>query len=135
MKSHSSWISLNELSRIYGISETMCGIALENQGWCDQVGNPTNGALTAGAACLKNFPRSLSKKALWNPMVCKEALQKEQESLKIERWAQLLETLEQGCPAIITTTEQMAKEVPDELIDKVNIKLTNNGCDFQVRKQ
>ena len=50
MAATTSWLSLTDLGRIYGISAIHCGKTLEHQGWRDRRGRPTQSALDANAA-------------------------------------------------------------------------------------
>ena len=49
MAATTSWLSLTDLGRIYGISAIHCGKTLEHQGWRDRRGRPTQSALDANA--------------------------------------------------------------------------------------
>ncbi len=51
---------------------------------------------------------------------------------QIEQWAQLLEALEEGSPSVNATAEQMAEDLPKELIKEVNDQLAKRGCEFRV---
>ena len=131
-----TWLSLNDLGQIYGVSEVHCGRALQKQGWRDRNGHPTNGALTAGAACI-NDRHKPPKATLWNAEVCKDLMEKNglepiNRDLKIMQWAQLLEALDEGSPSIDATAEQMAKDLPRDLVNEVNDQLSKRGCGFQV---
>ena len=50
----------------------------------------------------------------------------------VEQWASLLELLSNGCASVITSVEQMAEDVPRDLIAPVNAQLRQQGCAFQV---
>ncbi len=132
----SNWLSLTDLSRIYGISVMHCGRALEQQGWRDRHGHPTLEALKVNAASTKG-PHNTPGVTLWNKEICREILEKTgyeplSRSLRIEQWAQLLEALEEGSPSINTTAAQMAEELPEELVIEVNDRLALRGCPFRV---
>jgi hypothetical protein len=45
-----SWISLNDLGRLYGISVIHCGKILNQRGWRNRRGQPTADAIKAQAA-------------------------------------------------------------------------------------
>ena len=51
----------------------------------------------------------------------------------VEQWASLLELLSDGCASISTSVEQMAEDVPRDLIAPVNAQLREQGCTFQVQ--
>ena len=53
-------------------------------------------------------------------------------STQVEQWAILLEALQEGSPSINATPEQMAEELPSELIGEVNDQLAQRGCCFRV---
>jgi hypothetical protein len=50
----------------------------------------------------------------------------------VEQWAELLWAMKQGSAAISTSAEQMAEDLPGELVEPVNQQLRVNGWDFQV---
>ena len=47
-------------------------------------------------------------------------------------WAELLAALDQGEPAIAESAQEMALEVPTELVNSVNAALRSRGSRFQV---
>ena len=53
----------------------------------------------------------------------------------VEQWASLLELLSDGCASISTSVEQMAEDVPSDLIAPVNAQLRQQGCPFQVQER
>ncbi|KZR68822.1 hypothetical protein PMIT1313_02446 [Prochlorococcus marinus str. MIT 1313] len=131
-----SWLSLTDLGRIYGISAINCGRALQLQGLRDRHGRPTPGALETGAAH-KHGPQTPPRTALWNAKICKGLLEKSgyqpiNRTLQVEQWAELLEALEEGSPSINATAEQMAEDLPEELVGDVNDQLALRGCHFRV---
>ena len=50
----------------------------------------------------------------------------------VAQWAELLWAMKQGSAAISTSAEQMAEDLPGELVEPVNQQLRVNGWDFQV---
>ncbi len=133
-----TWLSLTDLGRIYGISAIHCGRALRKQGWRDQNGKPTPCALRAGAANNPG-PHNHTNSSLWNTKVCGELLKKTgyepiSKAMQVEQWAQLLEALVEGSPSINTTAEQMAEELPMDLINEVNQELSQRGSLFRVQQ-
>ncbi|MFM9041964.1 MAG: hypothetical protein ACKOHJ_06965 [Vulcanococcus sp.] len=52
----------------------------------------------------------------------------------VEQWASLLEALSGGCASISTSAEQMAEDLPAELVEPVNAELRQLGCSFQVAR-
>ncbi len=55
-----------------------------------------------------------------------------QESRLVGLWADLLSALQQGSPGIATSAEEMAGDLPRELVVPVNRELRQRGCSFQV---
>ncbi len=138
MAPSTTWLSITDLGRIYGLSSTHCGKALQKRGWRDEHGLPTQGALEAGAAST-NGPHNHQGNALWNVDVCRGLLEKTcngplNRSIEIDLWVKLLETLNEGSPSINTTADQMAEELPADLVKEVNSQLAIRGCDFRVNK-
>ncbi len=137
MANSEAWLSLTDLGRIYGISAIHCGKTLKQQGWRDQHGRPTPNALQVGAAVSTGNQNDFGT-ALWNAKVCKALLEKTgyqpiRKSIQIKQWVQLLEALEEGSPSINTTAEQMAEELPRELVVDVNNQLAARGCSFRIK--
>ncbi len=136
MATPSTWLSLTDLGRIYGISAIHCGKALQKGGLRDQNGHPTPQALKVGAVQADNL-HSLTKTTVWNSSICKTFFEKTgyqpiSREHKIKQWVQLLEALEEGSPGIATTPDQMAEEIPNEFINEINSLLTKRGCHFQI---
>ena len=52
----------------------------------------------------------------------------------IEQWTDLLETLLSGVAAVSTSAEEMARDLPGELVRPVNRELRLRGNRFQVRR-
>ncbi|MEC7382221.1 MAG: hypothetical protein VYE16_04350, partial [Cyanobacteriota bacterium] len=72
-----------------------------------------------------------------NAKICKGLLEKSgyqpiNRTLQVEQWAELLEALEEGSPSINATAEQMAEDLPEELVGDVNDQLAQRGCHFRV---
>ena len=136
MAATTSWLSLTDLGRIYGISAIHCGKTLEHQGWRDRRGRPTQSALDANAA-MQTGPHGQGRTVLWNRSVCSQLLEQKgyepmSRSLQVEQWTQLLEALQLGSPSITATADQMAEEMPGELLEDVNHQLASRGCRYQV---
>jgi hypothetical protein len=53
-------------------------------------------------------------------------------SRQIDQWSQLLEAMQSGSPSITSTADQMAEDMPSELVDGVNQQLAERGCSFRV---
>ncbi len=139
MATSSNWLNLTDLGRLYGISALRCGRELQYQGWRDRYGRPTPEALEAGAAS-EHGPNNPPRAALWNTKLCSELLEKIgfqpiSKKLQIEQWVSLLEAINEGSPSINTTTDQMAEELPSDLVEDVNTQLKLRGSNFKVRKK
>ena len=136
MADNSPWLCLAELGRIYGISAFHCGRILENHGWRDRRGRPTPAALEAGAASSVS-PHGQGRRVFWSHSLCTELLNNNgytpiSRSLQVEQWTQLLEALQLGSPSISATADQMAEEMPNELVEDVNHQLKVRGCSYRV---
>ena len=136
MADNSPWLCLAELGRIYGISAFHCGRILENHGWRDRRGRPTPAALEAGAASIVG-PHGQGRHVFWSRSLCTELLNSNgytpiSRSLQVEQWTQLLEALQLGSPSISATADQMAEEMPNELMEDVNHQLKVRGCSYRV---
>ena len=49
-------------------------------------------------------------------------------------WADLLSALQQGSPSISVSAEEMAVDVPGDLITPVNRALRERGCSFRIKR-
>ena len=132
----STWVTLNDLGRSFGISSIHCGRALEHEGWRDRNGLPTDAALEAGAV-EQRMAHIGGRSVLWNANVCADVLEKRgyrpvTRSEHIGQWADLLEAMTAGSPSIATTADQMAEDLPPDLVEDVNRQLSRRGCRFQV---
>ncbi len=50
----------------------------------------------------------------------------------VSQWAELLSALDEGSPSISTSADQMAEDLPGDLVDPVNAELRQRGCSYQV---
>ena len=131
-----TWVSLNDLGRFYGISVIHCGKILNQQGWRDRRGQPTPEAFKAEAARHLG-PHGQTQSVVWNQELCRGLLETKGHqpvslSRQIDQWSQLLEAMQSGSPSITSTADQMAEEMPNELVDAVNQQLAERGCSFRV---
>ena len=136
MATSSSWLSLSDLGRIYGVSAIHCGKTLQEKGWRDKNGRATSTAIEAGAVSSK-AERNSKNNPLWNSVICTKVFEESghkpvNRNLEINQWAKLLEALEIGSPSITITAEQMAEELPKDLIPEVNNQLALRGSTFRV---
>ena len=131
------WLTLSDLGRRFGLSAKHCGLALDHQGWRDRNGQPTQTAITAGAAQSYNHHHHRSSNR-WNADICGTVISRDNHSIKrsehVEQWVTLLEAMEEGSASISTSPSQMAKDLPLDLIEEVNLQLSQRGCRFQVQR-
>lgn len=130
------WLSLTELGRLYGISAVQTGRLLVLAGLRSPEGQPTARALREGVA-LCPHPGD-HHQALWSRHGCAAPLERQGVELQQQRslvglWADLLSALQQGSPSICVSAEEMADDMPQELVRPVNRELRQRGCSFQVR--
>jgi hypothetical protein len=135
----SLWLSLTDLGRIYGISAVHCGRLLSDAGLRQENGAPSSTALKQGLA-YQHHPSTSSYNTVWNGEGCATLLREQglrpmAERNLIDQWADLLSALEQGSASISTSAEEMASDLPPNLVTQVNQELLQRGCNFQVRRK
>ena len=133
----SQWLTLSYLGSRFGLSARHCGHALDHEGWRDRNGQPTQAAITAGAAQSHNHHHHRPSNR-WSLEVCAAILSGHgkspiHRSEQISQWVTLLEAMEEGSASISMSTEQMAEDLPIDLIEGVNHQLSHRGCRFQVQ--
>ena len=133
------WLSLTDLGRIYGISAVHCGRVLSEAGLRDASGQPSRHALRSGCAIRGQQPHAHGP-TQWHRHHCQSAferagLQPVQRTTLVQQWAQLLSALTEGSPSISTSADQMAEDLPSELVEPVNAELRVIGCTFQVNSR
>jgi hypothetical protein len=131
------WLTLTDLGRIYGISAVHCGRLLTEAGLRDSHGEPTRHALRSGYAIRGHRPHAHGP-TQWHRQQCQSVfegagLKPIQRTTLVQQWAQLLSALTEGSPSISTSAEQMAEELPGDLVEPVNAELRDIGCSFQVK--
>jgi hypothetical protein len=136
---HRSWLSLSELGQLFGISARHCERALDHAGWLDRHGRPSSAAIAAGAASLQG-PQCHPRGSRWNREVCRHLLETRgyrpiSRAEHIAQWVALLEAMNEGSPSINATADQMAEDLPAELVDDVNSQLSQRGCSYQARRR
>ena len=136
MGNSTTWISLNDLGHFYGISAIHCGKILNQRGWRDRRGQPSAEALKVQAARHLG-PHGQTQSVVWNQELCGDLLETKGHqpvslSRQIDQWSQLLEAMQSGSPSITSTADQMAEDMPSELVDGVNQQLAERGCSFRV---
>ena len=134
----SQWLTLSDLGRRFGLSARHCGHALDHEGWRDRNGQPTQAALTAGAAQSHNHHDHRPSNR-WSLEVCSAILSSHgmspiHRSEQISQWVTLLEAMEEGSASLSTSTDQMAEDLPLDLIEDVNHQLSHRGCRYQVHR-
>jgi len=129
------WVSVTDLGRVYGISAMHTSKLLEAAGLRLASGEASARAVEAGLA---RPPHSAQpRQILWHREGCGKHLERQgqvprQQHNPIRLWADLLTALEQGSDAVIISAEEMATEIPRELVAPVNRELRQRGCSFQV---
>jgi hypothetical protein len=134
----SPWLTLTDLGRLYGISAVHCGRLLSEAGLRDPEGQPTSRALDAGCATERERQRQ-GGQPFWHRQHCRRAFEAAglvtvQRATLVQQWAALLSALTEGSPSISTSADQMAEELPGELVEPVNRQLRKLGCSFQVQR-
>ena len=130
------WLTLTGLGRIYGISAVHCGRLLSDAGLRDGDGQPTLRALDDKLA-YQRHPQHGGRNALWQRQGCSAILEAGglvpmQQTTLVEQWVALLSALDAGSPSISTSAQQMAEDLPKDLVEPVNRQLRAIGCSFQV---
>jgi hypothetical protein len=130
------WLSLTDLGRLYGLSAVTCGRLLSEAGLRRANGDPSRLALHRNLA-LQPHQRGHHRSVLWQRQGCGTVL--EQQGVQplarqrlVGQWADLLEALVQGAAAVVTSAEEMAGELPGELVVEVNQVLQARGSSFRV---
>jgi hypothetical protein len=129
------WLSLTDLGRIYGISAVHTGKLLVAAGLRQANGEPSRKALMAGLAWQQHPGHH--HQALWNREGCgphleRQGVEPQQQRNLVGLWADLLTALQQGSPSIAVSAEEMAGDLPKELVAPVNRELRQRGSTFQV---
>ncbi|MEB3201148.1 MAG: hypothetical protein VKK62_11565 [Synechococcaceae cyanobacterium] len=132
----SEWLSLTDLGRQYGVSAVLIGKMLRQSGLRLSSGEPSPEALRAGLALRQQAGHH--HQALWHRLYCApyveaQGLEPQRQLRLVGLWADLLHALQQGSPSIAVSAEEMAGDIPNELISPVNRALRQRGCNFQVR--
>jgi len=78
----------------------------------------------------------MAKRSPHNPQQPRQQppLQPTQQQWLIEQWTDLLETLLSGVAGVSTSAEEMARDLPGDLVRPVNRELRLRGNRFQVRR-
>lgn len=136
-RSAPEWLTLTEIGRVYGISAVHTGRLLQSAGLRQLDGRPSPEALRTGLAQRRHS--SPSGQTLWNREGCaphleQQGLQPRRQRQLVDLWADLLSTLQQDSASVVVSPEDMAEEIPADLVAPVNLRLREQGCSFQVRR-
>jgi hypothetical protein len=129
------WLTLTDLGRRYGVSAVHTGKLLVDAGLRNRSGEPSSEALRVGLAML---PKPGHHQAsLWHAQGCAPHLERlglvpQAQRTMVSLWADLLSALQQGSPSVNATAEEMAGDIPRELVQPVNRELRQRGCSFRV---
>jgi hypothetical protein len=134
-RSAPEWLTLTEIGRVYGISAVHIGKLLQASGLRQLDGRPSPEALRTGLAHRRHS--SPNGQTLWSRQGCapfleRQGLQPRRQRQLVDLWADLLSALQQESAAVAITAEDMAEEIPADLVAPVNLKLREQGCSFQV---
>jgi hypothetical protein len=136
-RSPGDWLSLTELGRHYGISAVQIGRLLGSAGLRLPSGEPSPAALADGLAQRQQVGHH--HQALWSRHGCaphleRQGLLPQKQHTLVRLWADLLTALQQGSPSISVSAEEMAGDVPSELVTPLNRELRQRGSSFQVHR-
>ncbi len=137
---HQIWLTLTELGRRFGISAVHCGHHLSQAGLRDRNGLPLPMAIHKGYA-YRRPEQSANRSALWHRDRCIALLQElglhlVEEQQLVEQWADLLEALHVGSPAILATPQEMADaEMPHHICAWVNQCLAVRGSQLRINNK
>lgn len=134
-RSVAEWLTLTEIGRLYGISAVHIGKLLQAAGLRQLDGLPSPEALRLGLAHRRHS--CPTRQTLWHREGCAPHLERQglrprhQRQLE-ELWADLISDLQQGSPAVVMSAEDVARDLPADLVAPVNRRLRERGCSFQV---
>ena len=130
------WLSLTDLGRIYGVSAVHCGRLLSEAGLREASGQPSRHALRSGCA-IRGLQPHAHGPTQWHRGHCQAVFERAglepiRRTTLVQQWAQLLSALTEGSASITTSADQMAEDLPTDLVESVNAELREIGCAFQV---
>jgi hypothetical protein len=133
------WLNLTDLGRLHGISAIQCGRLLSQAGLRRADGRPSRLALHRSLAQCRGG-QCRHGGALWHRGGCSAVLEHQGVTLLgrqrlVDQWVELLHTLVAGVAAVSTSAEEMAQELPADLVTPVNRALRQRGSSFQVRRR
>lgn len=131
------WRSLTDLGRLHGISAVQFGRLLNRAGLRDASGQPSSRAIAEKLAYGHHGDQP-GRQTFWHQERCLRLLEQQgllprRPTSLVEQWTELLSALFAGSPSISTSAEQMAEDLPRELVGAVNSQLKARGCPFQVK--
>jgi hypothetical protein len=147
----SPWRSLSELGRQHGLSAVQFGRLLSQAGLRDAIGQPSALAVAEQLAYGDHTEQSVrhaeqpmrhaeqpGHQTFWHQERCLQRLEEhgllhQHPAAQVEQWTELLSALLEGSASISTSAEQMAEDLPRELVGAVNSQLKAKGCAFQVK--
>ncbi|MGB7565028.1 MAG: hypothetical protein WBM08_09770 [Prochlorococcaceae cyanobacterium] len=140
----SPWRSLSELGRQQGLSAVQFGRLLSQAGLREANGQPSAGAIAEQLAYVRHgdqpVPHSKQpgSQTFWHQERCLQRLERHgllghHPAAQSEQWTELLSALLEGSASISTSAEEMAEDLPRELVGAVNSQLKVKGCSFQVK--
>ena len=134
------WLTLTELGRHFGISAVHCGHHLSQAGLRDEDGLPLPKAIDQGYA-YKRPEQNANRSVLWNYDRCSGVLREQglhsvEEQRLVEQWADFLEALHVGSPAILVTPQEMAdSDMPHHIRTWVNQCLAARGSQLRISRK
>ena len=134
------WLTLTELGRHFGISAVHCGHHLSQAGLRDEDGLPLPKAIDQGYA-YKRPEQNANRSVLWNYDRCSVLLREHglhcvEEQRLVEQWADFLEALHVGSPAILVTPQEMAdSDMPHHIRPWVNQCLAARGSQLRISRK
>ncbi len=140
----SPWKSLSELGRQQGLSAVQFGRLLSQAGLREANGQPSAGAIAEQLAYGRHKEQPVrhaeqpGHQTFWHQERCLRRLERQgllghPQAAQVEQWTELLSALLEGSASISTSAEQMAEDLPRELVGAVNSQLKAKGCSFQVK--
>ena len=134
-----TWISLAELAETFDISTLHCGRVLDHHGWRDRRGQPTPAALDAQAAQIHGHAGHRGR-VVWHRDICSnvftaQGYKARSRKQQVRQWVQFLEAMAAGSPSINATADQMAEDVPQDLVTDVNDQLAARGSRYRIAGQ
>jgi hypothetical protein len=138
------WRSLTELGRQHGLSAVQFGRLLSQAGLRDANGQPSARAVHEQLAYGRHKEQPVrhaeqpGHQSFWHQERCVQLLERQgllghHPAAQVEQWTELLSALLEGSASISTSAEQMAEDLPRELVGAVNSQLKAKGCTFQVK--